>query len=404
MADGFKARARVEMLVWNTFLNDARVFNEAQTLAQAGYVVTVNALAAPGVAPDFERLAAGFDVRRFGGRHGSRQLAAKKSRGKSSFLGLVLRALSRLGAQLTMLVSVCRARPNVVHAHDVNMLPLAWLATCWCRAALVYDAHEISSHREGYRSIRPLVAWLERKIMPRAFGAITTTDARSKFFARAYKVPRPLVLQNRPRHYCAQGSDRIRTELGWDRQWPVVIYQGGQQPGRGLSLLVQAMAQVPEAYLVMVGGGPLHDALRAQASELGLEERVRFVPTVPLGELPSYTASADIGVQPIENTCLNHYTTDSNKLFEYVQAGLPVVASDLPEIRRVVREHDLGVLVPEGDSVALAAALRDLVGDEGKRQYYAVQSRKAASVLNWESQEHELLALYERVLSNRAST
>lgn len=164
------------------------------------------------------------------------------------------------------------------------------------------------------------------------------------------------------------------------------------------------MAQVPETYLVMVGGGLLHDALRAQASELGLEQRVRFVPTVPLAELPTYTASADIGVQPIENTCLNHYTTDSNKLFEYVQAGLPVVASDLPEIRRVVREHDLGLLVPEGDSVALAAALRDLVGDKGKRQYYAVQSRKAASVLNWESQEHELLALYERVLSHRAST
>src|SRR5690606_40482492 len=100
---------------------------------------------------------------------------------------------------------------------------------------------------------------------------------------------------------------------------------------------------------------------------LQLEQPVRFIPTVALPELPSYTASADIGVQPIENTCLNHYTTDSNKLFEYVQAGLPVVASDLPEIRRVVREHDLGVLVPEGNSVALAAALRDLVGDEDRK-------------------------------------
>jgi len=189
MADGFTAGKRVEMLVWNTFLNDARVFNEAQTLAQAGYTVTVNALAAPGVAKEFERLAAGFVVRRFGARHGSSQLAAKKSRGKSSFPGLLLLALSRLGTQLGMLVSVCRARPDVVHAHDVNMLPLAWLAARWCRAALVYDAHEISTHREGYRSIRPLVAWLERKIMPRASGAITTTDARSKFLPGPTKCP-----------------------------------------------------------------------------------------------------------------------------------------------------------------------------------------------------------------------
>lgn len=399
MADGFKASARVEMLVWNTFLNDARVFNEAQTLAQAGYIVTVNALAAPGVAPDFERLVVGFDVRRFGARHGSRQRAAKKLRRKSSFPGLLLLALSRLGTQLGMLVSVCKARPDVVHAHDVNMLPLAWFAARWCRAALVYDAHEISTHREGYRSIRPLVAWVERKIMPRASGAITTTDARSKFFARAYKVPRPLVLQNRPRHYCAKGSDHRWGELGWDRQWPVVIYQGGQQSGRGLSLLIQAMVQVPEAYLVMVGGGPLHGTLRAQVLELGLEQRIYFVPTVPLAELPNYTASADIGVQPIENTCLNHYTTDSNKLFEYIQAGLPVVASNMPEISRIVRQYDLGLLVPAGDINALAEALRRMVADVKLRQHHAQRALAATAVLSWEVQEHVLVDLYRRILS-----
>lgn len=401
MVSKSKASTRVEMLVWNTFLNDARVFNEAQTLAQAGYAVTVNALAAPRVALERERLAAGFAVRRFGTRHGSRQLALGRSRWSSSSIGLVLRALSRLGTQLSMLVSVCRARPDVVHAHDVNMLPLAWLAARWCRAALVYDAHEISTHREGYRALRPLVAWLERRIMPRAAGVITTTDARARFFARAYKVPRPLVLQNRPRHSRVQANDRIRHELGLVRPWPVVIYQGGQQPGRGLNLLMRAMAQVPEAYLVMVGGGSLHETLRAQVVEQGLAQRVHFVPTVPLAELSSYSASADIGVQPIENTCLNHYTTDSNKLFEYVQAGLPVVASDLPEIRRVVREHDLGLLVPAGDSTALATALNCLVENADKRRFHAQQSLKAAAALSWEQQEGELLALYERVLGHK---
>ncbi len=148
----------------------------------------------------------------------------------------------------------------------------------------------------------------------------------------------------------------------------------------------------------MVGGGPLHDALRAQASELGLEQRVRFVPTVPLAELPRYTASADIGVQPIENTCLNHYTTDSNKLFEYVQAGLPVVASDLPEIRRIVRQHDLGLLVPAGDSEALADALRRMVADVRLRQHHAQRARAAAAALSWEVQEHLLIDMYRRVL------
>ena len=130
-----------------------------------------------------------------------------------------------------------------------------------------------------------------------------------------------------------------------------------------------------------------------------IEERVRFIPTVPLSELLHYTASADIGVQPIENTCLNHFSTDSNKLFEYVQAGLPVIASDLPEIRRVVNEHELGVLVPAGDSPALAAAINELVRDPAKRAKFSDNAKRAAEALSWEAQEHELGSLYRHVLA-----
>ncbi|AHL76128.1 hypothetical protein CH92_13890 [Stutzerimonas stutzeri] len=319
-------------------------------------------------------------------------------------VGLAMLVLSRVWAHLMLLWMIAKQRADVIHAHDVNTLPTGWLAAKLSGAKMVYDAHEISTSREGYSKVRRLVGWIERTLMPRVQGTITTTEARAKYFARAYGVARPVVLQNRPREQQAMRSDRIRAELELDQPWPIILYQGGVQQGRGLERLARIAADVPNAYFVFIGGGRLDGSLRRIVEELQLEQRVRFIPTVALAELPSYTASADIGVQPIENTCLNHYTTDSNKLFEYVQAGLPVVASDLPEIRRVVREHDLGVLVPEGDSVALAAALRDLVGDESKRRYYAAQSRKAASVLNWESQEHELLALYGRVLSNRAST
>ena len=91
------------------------------------------------------------------------------------------------------------SRPDVVHAHDVNTLPTAWAAARRAGARLVYDAHEISTDREGYRELRGVIAWAEKRLMPRADATITTTEMRAKFFARAYGVPRPLVLQNRPR-------------------------------------------------------------------------------------------------------------------------------------------------------------------------------------------------------------
>lgn len=386
----------VHMLVWNDFCNDARVLKESQTLQAAGYCVVVNAIHVPGKTLEHEVLSDGIQVRRV---HTSRlgSAAAKHVSGGGLFL-LIWQVMSRVLAHFSMLKHLISKRPDVIHAHDVNMLPTAWLAAKMTGAKLIYDAHEISTSREGYSGLRKLVGIVEKTLMPRAFGTITTTDARAKFFRRAYGVPRPLVLQNRPRLQSLKKSTRIRDELALVQPWPIILYQGGVQPGRGLERLVRVAAQVADTYFVFIGGGLLDGSLRSIASELGLEGRVRFIPTVALAELPSYTASADIGVQPIENTCLNHYTTDSNKLFEYVQAGLPVVASDLPEIRRVVRQYDLGLLVPAGDSEAMAAALNRLVEDTDKRHFYAQQSLKAAVALSWEQQEGELLSLYEWVL------
>jgi glycosyltransferase involved in cell wall biosynthesis len=221
---------------------------------------------------------------------------------------------------------------------------------------------------------------------------------RAKFFARAYGVPRPLVLQNRPRFAEPAPGRLIRDRLGLADGLPIVLYQGGLQPGRGLEDLVAALPELPPCHLVLIGGGRLREALGAMAAERGLGGRVHFLPTVPLAELLAWTASADIGVQPIRNTCLNHLSTDSNKLFEYAMAGLPVVASDFPEIRRVVRAHDIGLLFDPEAPGALAAALGRLVGDAGQRARLAANARAAARALSWEAQEGELVRLYERVL------
>ncbi|MDW5378859.1 glycosyltransferase family 4 protein [Halomonas sp. HP20-15] len=411
----------ISMIVWNEFLNDARVLKEAQTLQAAGYQVIVHALHTPGVTQECELLESGVRVVRVARSplwklrkrnlriaNGSKQGEQAKASSRPATapppqtpLRQLLKLVARLWTHANLAWRLVRSRADVIHAHDVNVLSTAWLAAKLLRVPLVYDAHEISTDREGYKAFRGLVGWLEKKIMPQAVGTITTTDARAKFFARAYGIPRPLVLQNRPRLVSADGSDRIREELGLVEPWPIVLYQGGLQPGRGLPRLVEAAASVPNAYFVFIGGGRQTAELRELAARLQLEERVRFIPTVALAELPSYTASADVGVQPIENTCLNHFTTDSNKLFEYVIAGLPVVASQLPEISKVVRKHDLGLLVPPGDTPALASAISQLVSDPELRLWYRARAKQAAQTLNWETQEQALLDLYANVLPNR---
>jgi len=388
----------IDMVVWNTFQNDARVRNEAETLQAAGYWVTVHALHAPGATPRHECLGSGVRVQRHGRREGARLLALQRGQEASGVGARAWMVMVRAWTHLLVLLALLRSRPDVLHAHDVNVLPTVWLASRLLRVPLVYDAHEVSTGREGYRSRRRVVAAVEKCLMARSAATITTTDSRARFFARAYGIVRPLVLQNRPRLMNPpRDEDRLRHELGLTRPWPIVLYQGGLQPGRGLEGLITAMAKVPEAYLVFVGGGSLANRLREQVRASGLSERVHFVPTVALEQLPAYTASADIGVQPIENTCLNHFTTDSNKLFEYVNAGLPVVASALPEITRIVRRHDLGVLVKAGNVDELAEAIHTLVDDAGMRARFMANALEAAEALSWDDQEKALVDLYRGI-------
>ena len=408
---------KVSMIVWNEFLNDARVMKEAQTLQRAGYQVRVFALHTPGVTQQQVVLDDGIEVVRVARsplwklRKKNLQPALKaggeshqSAPVKPTLKLLVLRAISRGWTHLALLFKMLEYRATVVHSHDVNTLPTAWLAAKLSRAKLVYDAHEISTSREGYNSLRKVVGFVEKRLMPSANGTITTTDARAKYFARAYGVERPLVLQNRPRLIESPPSNRIRDELGLAEPWPIVLYQGGLQQGRGLEKLVRTAQHVPDCYFVLIGGGRLTQPLMQLAQELNLQHKVHFIPTVALAELPSYTASADVGVQPIENTCLNHYTTDSNKLFEYVIAGLPVIATDFPEIRRIVRNNDIGLLVPANNEQALGTTIIQLLEDRALRAHFASNARKTAQNLNWESQEKCLVDLYERVLLTPAHT
>ena len=193
--------------------------------------------------------------------------------------------------------------------------------------------------------------------------------------------------------------DRIRAELNITDNFPIVLYQGGLQQGRGLHRIIDAARSVTNAHFVLIGGGRLEDTLKQQSIDAGLEARVHFIPTVALAELPEYTVSADIGVQAIENTCLNHFSTDSNKLFEYLVAGLPIVATNLPEIRKIVREFDLGCLVEPGDTIQLADAIQQLVDSEGLRKKFALNASNTAKELNWQAQEKDFIDAYTDVVN-----
>lgn len=402
----------INMIVWNDFRNDARVLKEAETLQTAGYKVTVYALHTPNVTQEHEILPGNVQVIRVARsplwkRRKKHQTASRTSPNKKRAYGPVtkptlkakrLRLVARIWTHSIFLYQLIRSKPDVIHSHDVNTLPTAWLASIIARVPLVYDAHEMSTDREGYRSFRDLVGWVEKKLMPRAAATITTTDMRADFFALAYNVPRPLVLQNRSRLTHVPKSDKIRQELGLEKNWPIILYQGGLQQGRGLERIIDAAEIVENAYFVFIGAGRLEPQLKEQVQRLQLKKKVYFLGKASLNDLPHYTASACVGVQAIENTCLNHFTTDSNKIFEYMMAGLPIVATNLPEIRKIVLTHNLGLLVQDKSTKELSRSIQSLVDSPELRQKFSKNAIAARSVMCWENQEQSLINMYKRIL------
>jgi glycosyltransferase involved in cell wall biosynthesis len=306
-----------------------------------------------------------------------------------------LKALTEeLLASFAMLLRTISFRPDVVHGNDVNTLLPAWIGARVSLGKLVYDAHEISADREGYRSRIHLVKFLESRLGNRADARLTTTRMRADWFESNYGFQNVRVVQNRP-VYIDCSSNLIRQRLPIPDEAMVVLYQGGLQPGRGLRNLIQSMERVRDVHLVMVGEGGQKRELEQLAAR---QNCVHFVGQVSLDELPHWTASADVGVQVLRNTCLNHYTTDSNKLFEYVMAGLPVIASDFPEIRAIVEPWGLGILVDPDDVGAISNAISRLRADAGLREQLAANARYARSELDWSSQEPVLLDAYRESL------
>lgn len=421
------AGRRVVMTVWNTFMTDARVTKEAETLIQSGAAVLVLAVRPEDSLPANEVTASGIRVMRVSKRlpffdaplrslrnlwkrkqattlnPGSARAveheedAAADPRSRS----LLLRLASAIGAVTAMLRMAWQAwkeNADVYHAHDANTLHILWPVAVLRRKPLIYDAHEISTDREGYGRWHRLVYYMEKFLTPRVAGMITTTDLRADHFVEAYGCRRPVVLQNRPRYAIRPEKGVLRERLGIAHDRFVVLYQGGIQPGRGLRNLVRVAARIPDIDLVMIGGGRQDAEVAALITELGVGGRVHRVPTVPLAELPAWTVDADVGMQVLRNTCLNHWTTDSNKLFEYILAGVPVIASNFPEIRRVVEQGRFGLLIEPDDLDSIETAIRRMKDHRPFHEECRQNCINAREAWSWEAQEHLLRELYEQIL------
>jgi len=290
-----------------------------------------------------------------------------------------------------------KTKANIYHSHDLNTLSAGYICSRINKAKLIYDSHEICTDKAGLKA-KPFWRLLERTLIGKTDKVIFTTYTRAKFTADKYKRELPEVIGN-----FTDIPEKIKeVDLGkilnFDNHFKIALYQGGIQIGRGLEQLIDAVPLLrSDVVVVLLGDGKLRPILEDRVNTLNLSERVKFSGKIPLDDLLGYTANADVGLQILQNMCFNHYSTDSNKLFEYLSVGVPVVASDFPEIRKVVQKFNVGILIDPHKPENIAEAINRVLSDN---EIYSAMKRntlRAAKVLNWENESKKLLEIYRSV-------
>lgn len=182
---------------------------------------------------------------------------------------------------------------------------------------------------------------------------------------------------------------------------PLVAYAGHLYPWKGVDVLLEALALVPNARGLIVGGHaaePDLGRLQALAQQLGISDRVTFTGMVDPARVPELLRRASVLALPNPASAISTRFTSPLKLFEYLAAGRAIVASDLPSIREILHDGVDGLLVAPGDANDLADALRRLLGDPALAEQLARAAFEAAPQYSWDRRAEKLETLFARVI------
>jgi glycosyltransferase involved in cell wall biosynthesis len=407
------------ILVRNAGTHDSRVLREAGTFESLGYTPEVIAVVSDDQ-PESEAIVEGRRITRLspgsplswigarlrrrqknppgepggGDAHPAEVASPASGRPVRSLVVRIHRWLRTLDYYRRAIAVVRRERPVLVHCNDYNTMWVGVAARLMGRTAVVYDAHELWPDR----NLRPEPRWwllaCEWLFVRLAHRTITASPGYAKVIERRYRVARPQVIRNIPDLPVLQApADPPDGEA-------IFLYVGAVTRNRGIEVSIRALASTPGARLRLLGpsGGQYRAELERLADDEGVAERVEFAGAVPPGRVIDSLRGATAGLALIQPACLSYELSLPNKLFEYVLAGVPVLASDLPVISAFVEEYRVGLLARPDDPSDVAAKLAELMRPERNGELRAGVAEAAAKV-SWDTESRLLGATYTEALA-----
>ncbi len=387
---------RVGMHVLGRAATDVRVMRAARTLVEAGYAVTVVDIEWQRSQPVEEDI---DDVRI---QHIFTPNWYSARRFKPWFFMQAVWLLIRT----TFLLLQTSA--DIYHAHDTKALPACYFAARLRRKPVIFDSHELPLSNEietaHWRGLIRLFSRLLAIMVPRCAGVITVSPPIANEIHKRYGGPEVTLIRNLPAARSVPKREYLRQYLGLPPETHIALYQGALEESRGLDRLIYAAPFLKQDFVIVLMGPDVEGIqphLEALIRREEVTDRVKIVPPVPYAELLDWTASADIGLLIYApDQSLNIKMCLPNKLFEYLMAGLPVLASPLDAVADIITTYDVGQIVSSLTPARIAAAINTLVADP---LAYARMRRNALSAgqheLCWERESQRLIHLYHEIVA-----
>ncbi|HEY1261246.1 MAG TPA: glycosyltransferase family 4 protein [Stellaceae bacterium] len=392
---------------------NTRVIRQARSLSRAGHKVTIVGFVSPDAKLSAGEPAAslvatggpGYPGIRMAQLWVARNVLRDDARVQRDAAATVAAGRSRSGRfARRALDKLARCRFDIVQAHFDKALIAASALSQLCGARLLFDAVEIPFDEElipvqpTARALRLAEIRRETEIARHADGWITVNDSLADAAVARFGIARPLVLRNCQDEGPWPSDGRLRRDVGLGPQARVLLHLNTLRRGEGVEVAIAALAQLPPD-IHLVGLGPVPQRgfvkeMRRLASQLGVADRFHVAPLQPPHALASYIAGADIGVIARQGNLQNMRLSLPNRLFQMIAARLPVIATPLPEIARIVRRWGVGTLFDTLDPAALAASVRMMV-EPAARAEYRIALDRAARHLTWERESEPYVRLIE---------
>lgn len=272
---------------------------------------------------------------------------------------------------------------DILWAVDMDTLPACRMAALLKRKPVVFDSHEFFSESPELHH-RKLVkrSWilLEQLFIKGCNLRYTVSPGLVKLYKQRYNCDFHL-LRNLP--FEKKQLKKPATTLANKK----ILYQGAINVGRGIEETIRAMKWLPDYRFIIIGRGDCTEQLKQLTSDLGLENQIEFTGAVPFEDFPKYHNNILAGMCLLENMGLNYYHSLPNRIFDYMQAGIPVITSHFPDIAEIVKTNNTGLLLDNMEPKQIAMAIREACENKELRQTWEKSIPKAAQKFTWENEE-----------------